>query len=123
MTTNVYENELKEFFQINDQVLEVLPSDIAAFSDNAVYEESFVRSNAVFAFRSKYSRGKVIITLPISISAFSAYDSGAYDSQNKGLRVLNQLSNFPFCFIKSSRVRSYLSNRASISAIRYNSSP
>ena len=116
MTTNVYENELKEFFQINDQVLEVLPSDIAAFSDNAVYEESFVRSNAVFAFRSKYSRGKVIITLPISISAFSAYDSGAYNSQNKGLRVLNQLSNFPFCFIKSSRVRSYLSNRASISS-------
>lgn len=116
MTTNVYENELKEFFQINDQVLEVLPSDIAAFSDNAVYEESFMRSNAVFAFRSKYSRGKVIVTLPISMSAFSAYDSGSYNSQNQGLKVLNQLSNFPFCFIKSSRIRSYLSNRAGISS-------
>ena len=39
-----------EFFQINDTVLEVLPTDIMSFSDNAVYEESFIRSKAVFAF-------------------------------------------------------------------------
>ena len=55
-----------EFFQINDTVLEVLPTDIMSFSDNAVYEESFIRSKAVFAFRSKQSRGKIIITYPIS---------------------------------------------------------
>lgn len=117
MTTNqVYEQEINEFFQINDQVLDVLPSDIAAFSDNAVFEESFVRSKAVFAFRSKYSRGKVIVTLPVSINAFADYDSGSKSSQNKGLTVLNQLSNFPYCFIKSPRVRSYISSRARISS-------
>ena len=54
-----------EFFQINDTVLEVLPTDIMSFSDNAVYEESFIRSKAVFAFRSKQSRGKIIVTYPI----------------------------------------------------------
>ena len=102
MTTNqVYGQEINEFFQINDQVLDVLPSDIAAFSDNAVFEESFVRSKAVFAFRSKYSRGKVIVTLPVSINAFADYDSGSKSSQNKGLTVLNQLSNFPYCFMNS----------------------
>lgn len=115
-TKQAYEQEINEFFQINDQVLEVLPSDIAAFSDNAVFEESFVRSKAVFAFRSKYSRGKVIVTLPVSISAFAEYDSGSQFSQNQGLKVLNQLSNFPYCFIKSPRVRSYISSRARISS-------
>lgn len=115
-TKEVYEQETNEFFQINDQVLEVLPSDIAAFSDNAVFEESFVRSKAVFAFRSKYSRGKIIVTLPVSISAFAEYESGSRFSQNQGLSVLNQLSNFPYCFIKSPRVRSYISSRAKISS-------
>lgn len=115
-TKEAYEQETNEFFQINDQVLEVLPSDIAAFSDNAVFEESFVRSKAVFAFRSKYSRGKIIVTLPVSISAFAEYESGSKFSQNQGLAVLNQLSNFPYCFIKSPRVRSYISSRAKISS-------
>lgn len=105
-----------EAFQINDIPLEVLPSDILAFSDNAVYEESFIRSKAVFAFRSKYSRGKIIITLPISLSPFARSDYKASKSQKDGLKVLHQLSNYPFCFIRSPRVRSYLSSRAKISS-------
>lgn len=105
-----------ETFQINDIQLQVLPSDILAFSDNAVYEESFIRSKAVFAFRSKYSRGKIIITLPISLNPFANVDYKASKSQKDGLKVLHQLSNYPFCFIKSSRVRSYLSSRAKISS-------
>lgn len=114
--SEAYAADTTEFFQINDQELTILPSDIAAFSDNAVFEETFVRSKAVFAFRSKYSRGKVILTLPISISAFAEYDSGSKASQEEGLTVLNQLTNFPYCFIKSSRIRSYISSRAKISS-------
>lgn len=105
-----------ELFQINDINLEVLPSDILSFSDNAVYEESFIRSKAVFAFRSKYSRGKIIITLPISLSPFANADYKASKSQKDGLKVLHQLCNYPFCFIRSPRVRSYLSSRAKISS-------
>ena len=39
-----------EFFQINDTVLKVLPTDIMSFSDNAVYEESFIYNYIIFIF-------------------------------------------------------------------------
>ena len=105
-----------EFFQINDTVLEVLPTDIMSFSDNAVYEESFIRSKAVFAFRSKQSRGKIIVTYPISMHPLAHLDDKEFSTQRDGLRVLNQLNKYPFCFIKSARVRGYLSSRAKISS-------
>ena len=105
-----------EFFQINDTVLEVLPTDIMSFSDNAVYEESFIRSKAVFAFRSKQSRGKIIVTYPISMHPLAYQDEKEFSTQRDGLRVLNQLNKYPFCFIKSARVRGYLSSRAKISS-------
>ena len=105
-----------EFFQINDTVLEVLPTDIMSFSDNAVYEESFIRSKAVFAFRSKQSRGKIIVTYPISMHPLAHQDDKEFSTQRDGLRILNQLNKYPFCFIKSARVRGYLSSRAKISS-------
>lgn len=105
-----------EIFQINDILLDVLPSDVVAIGDNAVYEESFIRTKSVFAFRSKYSRSKIIITLPISLNAFAEMESGSKSSQEQGLLALYQLSTRPYCFIKSQRVRSYLSSRAKISS-------
>ena len=90
-----------EFFQINDTVLEVLPTDIMSFSDNAVYEESFIRSKAVFAFRSKQSRGKIIVTYPISMHPLAYQDDKELSTQRDGLKVLHQLNKYPFCFIKS----------------------
>lgn len=105
-----------EFFQINDTILKVLPTDIMSFSDNAVYEESFIRSKAVFAFRSKQSRGKVIITYPISMHPLAYQDEEELSTQRDGLKVLHQLNKYPFCFIKSARVRGYLSSRAKISS-------
>ena len=114
ITTKAY-SEDREYFQINDVELDVLPSDIMAFSDNAVYEETFIRSKAVFAFRSNKSRGKIIITLPINMSPLAEKDPKEHSSQVNGLKVLHQLNNYPFCFIKSSRIRSYISARARIS--------
>ncbi len=105
-----------EFFQINDTVLKVLPTDIMSFSDNAVYEESFIRSKAVFAFRSKQSRGKIIVTYPISMHPLAYQDDKELSTQRDGLKVLHQLNKYPFCFIKSARVRGYLSSRAKISS-------
>ena len=93
-----------EFFQINDTILKVLPTDIMSFSDNAVYEESFIRSKAVFAFRSKQSRGKVIITYPISMHPLAYQDEEELSTQRDGLKVLHQLNKYPFCFIKSANI-------------------
>jgi hypothetical protein len=67
-------DDLPEVLQINDVLLKVLPSDIVSFQNNAVFEESYLRSKAVFAFRSKQSRGKIIVTYPISMHPLAHQD-------------------------------------------------
>ena len=87
-----------EVLQINDVILKVLPSDIVSFQNNAVFEESYLRSKAVFAFRSKYSSNKVIITLPISVNPTLSDNDGDGSSQYRGLKVLTQLTRYPYCY-------------------------
>lgn len=115
-TITVTAEEELEVLQINDVKLTVLPSDIVSFQNNAVFEESYLRSKAVFAFRSKYSSNKVIITLPISVNPTVSNNDGDARSQYDGLKVLTQLTNYPYCFIRSPRIRSYVSARARISS-------
>lgn len=109
-------DDMPEVLQINDVLLKVLPSDIVSFQNNAVFEESYLRSKAVFAFRSKYSSNKVIITLPISVNPTPSDNDGDADSQYNGLKVLTQLTRYPYCFIRSPRIRSYISARSRISS-------
>ncbi len=105
-----------ETFIINDTRLNVLPMDVTLFSDNAIYGSSFLRSRAVFSYRSKHAREKIILTLPVSISVNSlTNDPGAIYSRQDGLKVLTQLSNYPFCFIKSPRIESYVAPAGGIS--------
>ena len=105
-----------EVMQINDVLLSVLPSDIVSFQNNAIFEESYLRSKAVFAFRSKYASNKVIITLPISVNPILSENDGDSYSQKDGLKVLTQLTKYPYCFVRSPRIRSYISARSRISS-------
>ena len=106
----------QEEMQINDVLLRVLPSDIVSFQNNAIFEESYLRSKAVFAFRSKYASNKVIITLPISVNPVLSDNDGDSYSQKDGLKVLTQLTKYPYCFVRSPRIRSYISARSRISS-------
>ena len=114
--TGTASDDTVEVLQINDVILKVLPSDIVSFQNNAVFEESYLRSKAVFAFRSKYSSNKVIITLPISVNPTLSDNDGDGSSQYRGLKVLTQLTRYPYCFIRSPRIRSYISARSRISS-------
>ena len=44
----------QEVFIINDIEMEINPSDIQVMDDNWVMEDSYLRSKAVFCYRSKY---------------------------------------------------------------------
>ena len=117
MAVNVYEDFDTESFIINNIKLRVNPTDVTLFADNAVYSETYLRSKAVFSFRSKHAREKVILTLPISISVTdTTNDENAIYSREDGLRLLSQLSNYPFCFIKSSRIKSYVAPLGGVSS-------
>lgn len=117
MAVNVYEDFDTESFIINNIKLRVNPTDVTLFADNAIYSETYLRSKAVFSFRSKHAREKVILTLPISISVTDATnDENAIASREDGLRLLSQLSNYPFCFIKSSRIKSYVAPLGGVSS-------
>lgn len=103
--------DAKEEFILNNIHLTSLPSDILAFTNNAVVEETFMRSLAVFSIRSKYAKGKVILTFPISINPHNN-DPAAIESRDQGFEIATQASNYPFVFIKSKRVYSYISDKA-----------
>jgi murein DD-endopeptidase MepM/ murein hydrolase activator NlpD len=105
-----YENLVEELI-INDITFSSMPSDITSYASNAVLEDTFMRSKAVFSIRSKYAKGKVILTIPISID-FTSTDSLAYSSRDEGIRLMVQANNYPFVFVKSSRIYSYLGDKA-----------
>lgn len=116
MSTKVYEDFDSESFIINNIKLRVNPTDVTLFADNAIYSETYLRSKAVFSYRSKHSREKVILTLPISVSVTSASnDENALYSREDGLRLLSQLVNYPFCYIRSSRIKSYIAPLGGVS--------
>lgn len=100
----------KEVLEINDIVWDIMPSDISFYSDNALKEDVFLRSRGACVFRSKHSQSKVILTFPIPIlnGDSSIYSEEENQLWTNGLKLISQLSNFPFCFVKSARVYSYL---------------
>lgn len=103
--------DAKEEFIINNLTLTCLPSDLLAFTNNAVIEETFMRSLAVFSMRSKYANGKVILTFPVSLNPNNT-DPKAIESREQGFELATQVSNYPYVFIKSKRVYSYISDKA-----------
>lgn len=102
--------EQKEIFIINDVTLEINPSDIKLIEDNYVTQESFLRTKSVAAYRSKYAASKIILTIPVEINDVVLLQKEmVYKDLPDILKVIVQLDTYPFCFIKSSRVQTYIS--------------
>lgn len=102
--------EQKEIFIINDVTLDINPSDIKLIEDNYVTQESFLRTKSVAAYRSKYAASKIILTIPVEINDIVLLQKEmAYKDLPDILKVIVQLDTYPFCFIKSSRVQTYIS--------------
>lgn len=103
--------EEKEMFVINDIEVGVSPSDIMMFDNNYVHEQTFVRSNSVFCYRSKYSETKVTLNFPFQITPQNLVASGEDLDNNtyNCIRLLTELNSYPFCFIKSPRLKTYVS--------------
>ena len=102
--------EQKEIFIINDVTLDINPSDIKLIEDNYVTQESFLRTKSVAAYRSKYAASKIILTIPVEINDVVLLQKEmVYKDLPDILKVIVQLDTYPFCFIKSSRVQTYIS--------------
>lgn len=120
MIGDSYQEQIDELFIINDTALSVIPSDISLFSDSDLINASFLRSEATFTYTSKYAREIVSLTIPISLNnTNSLNDNNAILSQREGLKVLTQLSNYPFCFIKSPRLASYIAPTNTLNPQQY----
>lgn len=98
-----------EEFIINDILLNVNPSDIQVLDDNYLQEESFLRSKAVYCFRSKYSSSKVVMTIPFQITNFKTLSPEELENTTNCIKLVTELNNYPFCFIKSNRLNTYVS--------------
>ena len=106
-----FEKESKEIMEINNILYTIMPSDISLFSDNAIQEDVYFRSKGAFAFRSKKSKSKIILTFPIPLLDPSSVANHTEEEQelfNNGLQLMSQLKNYPFCFVRSNRIYSYL---------------
>ena len=104
--TNSNQNEV---FIINDIDLKINPSDVQLMDDNWVMEDSYLRSKAVFCYRSKYSATKIAINIPFQISGLDGSQQDTINNTFNCIKLITQLNSYPFCFIKSQRLKSYIS--------------
>lgn len=110
MTIN-FKKETSEVLEINNIIYTVMPSDISMYSDNAVYEKPYFRSKGAYAFRSRHSKSQINITFPIPLLNTRDVDKYPETERNlfeNGLKLIAQLGNHPFCYIRSARLYSYL---------------
>ena len=117
--SDVYQEEQKETILINGIRLPLMPTDISAFSDNAILSEVYIRAPGAFAFRSKHSSSVIHFTLnlPITSSASTVlYSQQERDLWDAGTKLISSMDAYPFCFVKSDRIKSYLGDRAETSS-------
>lgn len=98
-----------EEFVINDIYMNIKPSDMLVFDDNKVIEQSFIRTNSVFCYRSKYSDTKIVLNFPFKIHSLGADLDDSLNNTYNCLKLIVELNNYPYCFIKSKRVQTYIS--------------
>lgn len=96
-----------EQFIINDIDMAIAPSDIQVMDDNWVVEDSFLRSKAVYCFRSKYASTKVVLNIPFKIQDATLKDTE--QSSYNCIKLVSELINYPYCFIKNNRIKHYIS--------------
>lgn len=108
----------KEIFIINDIDMEINPSDIQVMDDNWVMEDSFLRSKAVFCYRSKYSATKVVLNIPFQISYLNEDNKVSINNTYNCIKLISELNSYPFCFIKNNRIKAYIST-TNVSATDY----
>ena len=110
IVVNAVEDTERELFIINDINMDVGPSNIHVFDDNYVYKQSFLRSSAVYCYRSKYSQTKVILNFPFYIDT-NEDESERRAHTEKCIKLASQLDAYPYVFIKSNRIETYISPR------------
>ena len=98
-----------ELFIINDINMEINPSDVQVMDDNWVMEDSYLRSKAVFCYRSKYSATKVVLSIPFQVTHLNEVEASALNNTYNCIRLITELSSYPFCFIRNQRIRTYIS--------------
>ena len=102
-------NKQEEVFIINDINMEINPSDIQVMDDNWVIEESYLRSKAVFCYRSQYAATKVVLNIPFQISHLNEGEQSTLNNTYNCIKLVSELNAYPFCFIKNNRIRAYIS--------------
>lgn len=100
----------REQFIINDIDMSIGPSNIHVFDDNYIYKQSFLRSSSVFCFRSKYSQTKVVLNFPFYIDTNEG--NGSQTHTDNCIKLAAQLNSYPYTFIKSTRLESYISPKS-----------
>ena len=85
--SDVYQEEQKETILINGIKLPLMPSDISAFSDNAILSEVYIRAPGAFAFRSKHSSSVIHFTLNLPIT--SSASKVLYSQQERDFATMN----------------------------------
>lgn len=103
------ENTQQEVFIINDIEMEIGPSDIQVMDDNWVMEDSYLRSKAVFCYRSQYSATKVVLSIPFQISYLNEESKAGLNNTYNCIKLISELDSYPFCFIKNNRIKAYVS--------------
>lgn len=100
-----------ETIEINSISLPVLPTDVNFFADNKLVEEVYIRAPGAITFRSRHTDSVLSMSFAfpvIELALPNNYDKVQRELALKGLKLIASLDSYPFCFIRSNRVKSYL---------------
>ena len=96
-----------EVISINNLRLVVNPTDIISRQKRRIIEEEYIRENSVFAHMGRYAEANFTIILQFNIDD-QIKEMVSPDNLPIYIKLLCQLNNFPFLYIKSDRLKSYL---------------
>ncbi|RLA68524.1 MAG: hypothetical protein DRQ78_00110 [Epsilonproteobacteria bacterium] len=98
---------MSEVISINNVTLSVNPTDIISRQKRRLVDKEFIRENSTFAHMGKYAEANFTIIMQFNIQS----EIAAMNNPNNlptYLKLLCQLNNFPFVYIKSDRIKKYL---------------
>ncbi|RLA68381.1 MAG: hypothetical protein DRQ78_00890 [Epsilonproteobacteria bacterium] len=102
----------QEVISINNIELVINPTDIMTTQKRRTIEEEYIRENSVFSHMGRYGEANFSILIQFNIDD----EISKMDSPNDlpiYLKLLCQLNNFPFLYIKSDRLKRYLTQTSS----------
>ena len=105
----ILKNSGTELIRLNNVNLKINPVDILSIQKRRLITEEFIRENSNYVYMGNYGEANFKIILQFDINSVLS-EFSTPDRPSDFIQLLAQINNYPFIFVKSERVTSYLTS-------------